>query len=344
MNPYRPLQEQAILNEAIEAVKRTAGLELRTIPQVQTQPYVDAQLEAETPIGRVQFAVEIKTARNFATIGIVKDRLNRLTNGLYPLLIAPFLTRALAAYCHELKLPFIDTAGNAYINVPGLTIYITGEPRPETQTGDAPHYRAYTEVGMKVTFALLCDRVLADAPYREIARAAQVGFGTVGPVLKDLENRGQLVQRGKTKTLIKTRELMEAWVTRYPDTLRPKLFLNRYQADVDRLTALDMREQQAFWGAEVAAQKFTGYLRPEHFTIYLRRDGKLLFNQARMRLDLNGNTELLQTFWDLPETPDHPDLVPPLLAYADLMATQDGRNLEAARLLYEQFLEPLHRT
>jgi hypothetical protein len=62
-----------------------------------------------------------------------------------------------------------------------------------------------------------------------------------------------------------------------------------------------------------------------------------------MRLDLNGNTELLQAFWNLPENPAHPDLVPPLLAYADLVATQDGRNLETARLLYEQFLEPLYR-
>ena len=51
----------------------------------------------------------------------------------------------------------------------------------------------------------------------------------------------------------------------------------------------------------------------------------------------------IQAFWGFPEDPAHPDLVPPLLVYADLMATQDGRNLETARLLYEQFLEPTHR-
>ena len=34
-------------------------------------------------------------------------------------------------------------------------------------------------------------------------------------------------------------------------------------------------------------------------------------------------------------------MLSPLLAYADLMATADGRNLETARLVYDRFLEPL---
>lgn len=61
-----------------------------------------------------------------------------------------------------------------------------------------------------------------------------------------------------------------------------------------------------------------------------------------MRLDPNGNTEVLQAFWNLPADEKHADVVPPLLAYADLMATEDRRNLETARLIYEQFLEPIH--
>ena len=65
--------------------------------------------------------------------------------------------------------------------------------------------------------------------------------------------------------------------------------------------------------------------------------------EARMRLDPNGNVEVLQAFWNLPADEKYAAVVPPLLAYADLMATQDGRNLETARLIYEQFLEPIHR-
>jgi hypothetical protein len=64
--------------------------------------------------------------------------------------------------------------------------------------------------------------------------------------------------------------------------------------------------------------------------------------QARMRLDPNGNTEVLQAFWNLPADEKYAEVVLPLLAYADLMATEDGRNLETPRLIYQQFLEPIH--
>lgn len=343
MDKHHPMRDQETLNEALEAIRRTAGIELHAAACALQPPRGDAVLKIAVPPTPAQFIAEIKTVRNFATIALVKEQLAHLGPGLHPLLGAPYMTRALAEHCRELQLPFIDTAGNAYINIPGLTIYVTGEPRPATLRGDQ-HYRAYTQVGMKVIFALLCDPALADATYREIAQAAQVALGTVGPVIKDLENRGHLVQRERRKALIKKRELVEAWITRYPDALRPKLFRNRYQADADRLQALEPRKLRAFWGGEVAAQRLTGYLKPEHFTLYIRGDANPLLTQARMRLDLNGNTELLQAFWDLPENAVHPDLVPPLLVYADLMATQDGRNLEAARLLYEGFLESTYRT
>lgn len=327
----------------VPAVRRTTGVELHVVPGI--PPFWgDALLDVNTATGLNQFAAEIKDAKRFATIGMMVERRARLAPGLQPLLVAPYITRTLAERCRELQLAFIDTAGNAYIKVPGLTVYATGEPRPAALKADLTTYRIYTEVGMKIIFALLCDQQLGDATYREIGRVAQVAFGPVGAVIKDLENRGHLVQREKRRTLVNTRALMETWVTRYPDALRPKLLINRYQADRDRLQALDLHGLNAAWGAEVAAQRLTGYLQPERFILYLRGDANLLLTQARMRLDLNGNTELLKAFWNLPEDPAHPDLVPPLLVYADLMATQDGRNLETARLLYEQYLEPVYRT
>jgi hypothetical protein len=36
--------------------------------------------------------------------------------------------------------------------------------------------------------------------------------------------------------------------------------------------------------------------------------------------------------------PDHPDVVPPILAYADLIATLDPRNLEVANMLRERLI------
>jgi hypothetical protein len=90
----------------------------------------------------------------------------------------------------------------------------------------------------------------------------------------------------------------------------------------------------------VDGQRSTGYLKPALFALYLDGEEKALLTQAGMRLDASGNTEVLQAFWNLPPNEKYPDVVPPLLAYADLMATEDGCNLETARLIYESFSNP----
>jgi hypothetical protein len=56
-----------------------------------------------------------------------------------------------------------------------------------------------------------------------------------------------------------------------------------------------------------------------------------------MRAEANGNVEILEKFWKFDE---EGDVVPPVLAYADLLATHDGRNAEAARMIYEKRIAP----
>ena len=54
-----------------------------------------------------------------------------------------------------------------------------------------------------------------------------------------------------------------------------------------------------------------------------------------VKKDAQGNTNILQKFWNTPAT--HPDetIVHPILVYADLIATGNQRNLETARILYD---------
>ena len=97
----------------------------------------------------------------------------------------------------------------------------------------------------------------------------------------------------------------------------------------------------AQWGGEVAADKLTGYLKPETATLYVRPEKERknvtqLIATHRLRADPTGEIELLDTFWDFPVEPEHPEVVPALLVYADLVATQDPRNLDVARLVYDR--------
>lgn len=59
----------------------------------------------------------------------------------------------------------------------------------------------------------------------------------------------------------------------------------------------------------------------------------------RLQADLKGNIEILEAFWKFPADPRWPDVVPAPLVYADLVATLDPRNLEAAELVRTQHIE-----
>ena len=108
---------------------------------------------------------------------------------------------------------------------------------------------------------------------------------------------------------------------------------------------MDLTAFGAYWGGEYGAKQLTRYLKAEHFTIYVQgAPPTALMTDARMRLAIKGNTEILETFWYPELVAPVRNTVPPLLIYADLMATTDPRNLETAKEIYAQFLEPtLHQ-
>ncbi len=332
-------QERQVLNTAIVALNRTTRVVARVLPAgAKQQP--DALLEIEKGHHKYRFTAEVKNADRFETPAMVKARFADLRNR--PLLVARYITRKIAERCRDLHLPFIDTAGNAYLEAPGLLVYVVGQQRPADVRPD--RFRALNAAGLQVTFALLCQPDLILTNHRKIAAAAGVALGTVGPVMRDLETRGFLRFQGpKERKLLQPERILQEWVTHYPTTLRLKLNPRRFQADTERIRLADLKPQNAFWGGEVAAERLTHFLKPEHFMIYAREPVTTLLATNRMRADPNGNVEVLDVFWQFPAATDYPDLVPPVLAYADLLATNDGRNAEAARLIHEQWIEPAFR-
>lgn len=334
--------ECRILNAAVQALKQTTGndAKIHAAPAGQERA-ADAVVDLLVERRKHRFHAEVKTVDRFATPALIQAQGKKWPEP--PLLVAPFITREVAERCRQLHLPFIDTAGNAYLEAPGLFIYIVGQPRPaERREGK---FRALNPAGLQIAFALACRPALLQTTYREIAARAGVALGTVGPVLKDLEARGYVrFQKGLDRKLLDPQRMIGEWVTHYPVTLRPKLNPRRFQADAERLHQTDLAQLGAYWGGEPAAEKLTRYLKPAQFTLYGREPIARLVAAARMRSDVNGNVELLDAFWHFDADKDFPDVVPPILAYADLLATHDGRNAEAARMIYEQRIAPAFRT
>lgn len=331
------LEATGVLERAIVAFENATGLhaEARAEPRGPDRP--GALLDVFVDERTVRFAAEIKTVDRFQTLGTIKARERLAQNP--PLLVAPYVTEAIAERCRELHLPFMDEAGNAYLEAPGLFVYVTGKRRP-IQARQATTYRAFTAAGLRIVFALLHQPHLVTAPYREIAKAARVALGTVGDVLADLEARGHLApEKTGPRRLLAPERLQEEWVTHYPIKLRPKLNARRFTGPVpDWWRDLDIRPHHAYWGGEVAADKLTGYLKPAKVTIYVAGKPDRLILANRLRPDAGGDIEILETFWTAKETQGADDIAPPLVVYADLMATADPRNIETAQLIRDRYL------
>jgi hypothetical protein len=344
-------QQEHILDIAVAALGRTTGIKARVHRLVGQNRETGAIIEVEAGQCRCRFGAEVKTVDRFATPAMLKTQ--GKTPNDPPLLVAPYITREVAEYCRQLRLPFIDTAGNAYLEAAGLLVYIVGQARPvELRQGN---FRALNPAGLKLTFTLLCRPRLLNESYRNIAAAAGVALGTVGADMKDLEARGffNLKTHPHRRQLLDPERMLQEWVTHYPITLRPRLNLGRFRADPERLHHTALAPLNAYWGGEPAAEKLTRYLKPAHFTIYAGEPIAKLVAAGRMRAEAGGNVEILEKFWNFPAAPADkngapdvlpPDIVPPILAYADLLATHDGRNAEAARMIYEQRIAPAFDT
>lgn len=330
-------REIGVLQNAIDAFYKTTGLHFMV---EKTQPAALLRLVAHGM--ELTFVVEIKTRLTTATIWAALYHLRQ-----YPqkgLLVANYVNPNMAERLREMKVAFIDAAGNAYINEPPLMIHIKGN-RPKEEFKLPPTRRTFQPTGLKVLYALLCEPDFLNAPYRDIAKAANVGLGTVGWILTDLREFGYLLEMGKLgRRLVNKEELLERWVAAYPERLRPKLAIGRYKApDRDWWKDAALGDYGAYWGAEVAAARMTRYLMPEFVTIYTKElPGKLqLFH--KLKKDPQGDIEILKTFWTIECNRFDRDIVPPLLVYADLLATGDDRNIETARIIYERHLTRLVR-
>lgn len=291
-----------------------------------------------------RFPVAIRTVDRFATPAALAAQSQG--SGAPQLLVAPYISQEIAEGCRQLGQSFIDTAGNAYIEAPGVFIRVLGQTRP---AGFREHsFRALSAAGLKLTFALLCQPKLLDANYRTIADTAGVALGTVSVDMKDMESRGfyNLRTKGKRRLLAPER-MLEEWVSHYPITLRPKLILGRFRAEPERLQKLDLKKVGAYWSGEPAADRLTQYLKAAQFTIYAGQPIAKLVAAGRMQADVNGNVEILEKFWNSPAEALHegalPEVVPPILVYADLLATHDSRNAEAAQMIYERHIATAFR-
>ncbi|MBW2449412.1 MAG: hypothetical protein JRE92_03170 [Deltaproteobacteria bacterium] len=324
-----------ILEKALNAFQKATGLNVDIHDyEYDEAGYPDAFMRIAYEDVELDFALDVKFGITRATIGVIAQEFFRFQEK--PVLVTRYVNPRIAELLKDMDIPFIDTAGNAYINQPPLFVYIKGNKLDEEMRPEQIQ-RAFRPAGLKVIYVLLCNPGIEDQPLREIAKAAEVALGTVNRVMKELEKMGNLIEIGRRKRrLVKKDHILKRWVTAYPEQLRPKLFRGRFRAvNYDWWKDINIKDFGAYWGGEVAAALLTKYLRPEVFTIYTKQPiGKLVLKN-KLKKDPDGNVEILNLFWNFKLNTVNIDLVNPVLVYADLMATGDTRNIETAGMIYD---------
>lgn len=337
MNRYT---EEDIFQAALDTCRNNIVIPIRfevlATEAVYNNQRIDKVLQMEVNDKAIQYCVEIKNNVTRANIGLIVQQMERLPNPL--LLVANHINEFIAEHLKENKIEFIDAAGNAFINQPPFYVFIKGN-RPNEKFRNVQKGQAFRPTGLRVIFTFLCWPDLINTTYRDIARVAGVALGTIGWVITDLKNNGFVLDMGKRgRKLVQKEQLLNYFVEEYPKKLRQQLLIGRYTGQPDWYQENNIHTEYALWGGELAAAKLTKYLKPQYITVYIKhRYLNDFLLQNRLKKDINGEIEILKYFWKQTGMNEN-NLVPPILIYADLMATADQRNIETAKMIYEQYI------
>lgn len=342
------MNETALLDQAVLAFERETGLALKQDKADNSPSDMDGRLRL-TSHG-IEYHVELKRWAQQANLGALEAQLSKLPAPA--LLVADYVNPNMADRLREAGIQYIDTAGNAYLNNKDLYIFIKGNRSVPGVSAPKKTSRAFNASGLKIIFSFLLEPQLINANYRTIAAKAGVSLGTIGWVLNDLKDKGYVQDRGKKRVLTQPIALLDRWVEAYPEKLLPELELGLFDSPY-QLPWKDMDPTQygGSWGGEVGASILDSYLSPAQGLIYLPKDRlKELVIDNRLKKsresEPRGSSTLrvCESFWpNLPLEPHekHEKNAPDILIYADLVATGEPRNLEAAERLYGRIKDRL---
>lgn len=352
MDKQTVITEAELLPAALDAA-RGLGLDAE-LTTVAAEPRIGAA-DGVVRLGRggkmQRYVVEVKRRLHPAGLGAALHQLDRQAEAhkLPGLLVADYIAPELAETLHVQGRAFLDTAGNALLQQPGVLVCVMG--RKPALKATAPQLgRAFQPTGLQVLFALLCHPEWVNLPYRELAARAGVAHGTVGWAMADLMQQGFVTElKGKrgTRRLYQGERLLAQWADAYARQLRPRTLLGRYYVPtLDAWQDWPLARHAAQWGGEPAAALLTRYLKPGELTMYADKLPGLLAAKYKFTQEpAPGHTavvEVRRRFWQFPEEGEQP-CVPSVLVYADLLATGDARCIETAKRLYDEHVVRLVR-
>lgn len=353
------LKEADITTQALEQLKAILPLKhlhvRREVKEPNSNRVWDGDITFETNDKKIRFIFEVKKHVQPHTVNhllVQAAQTKHLkTDGL--LLLADYINPSVAQMLKQSKINFIDTAGNLFVNVRNLHVSVEGKRARVLSVMKPP--RVWGNTGLRLLYTLLLHPEAINQPYRHLASSTDVSLGAIGWIIRDLKEGGYLHPTAKDEfKLVRRKELMMRWVEEYGAKLRPRLVINSYRSFAQdekevlpafRNFALVHGIQWALTGG-VAADEVIHHYRGPYLTVFVSD-----WIQDSALKDLNwapiegGPITLLrafssQIFNDWTSNSAYP-VAHPLLIYAELVYGGGERELETARLIYSEYLEPI---
>jgi hypothetical protein len=331
--------EDDIIKKAAESLKENFDFQLTHTQNFgsSAESQVSIRFNLNNKEIKKNYDVEVSRRLNSSMIGQIALKQRQSQSKV--VLITEYVPPTIAEKLRALNVPFIDANGNAYFNEPEFYIFVNSRGRNVEIRTPSPSV-LFQPSGLQLLFVLLSIPNSENRTYRELAEISSISLGWVSEIMNSLQAEYFLVKEHENRTLFRKDELLKRWVQGFAETLSHKLSEIQFETDnLDWWEDIDLTDTTSCWSGEVAADKMTRFLKPTDVVIY-RKDHSIftIIEENKMRRVDKGNVKIRRRFWKFNES----DIIaPPLLIYADLLATAESRNLEAAQIIYDEHLAGL---
>jgi hypothetical protein len=268
---------------------------------------VDGELILTKGGVRRSFALEVKLPLNINTL---RQR-GPLSDVIF---VTDHVSARTADVLRRLDVQFVDAAGNAFLDSDEWHVDVRGRRRNDLAGARyatlATPTNLYSAKRAQVVFALLTWADLLDAGIRAVADAAGVSVGLAQSTTKELRQRGLWPDHESSRST-----LIDGWAAAFPGALGRSLTIRGVRAE----------QLERFVGpvSVSGATAPSAHIRATTGVVYVDELSTGLLAMNRWRIDGPSNLVVRRRFWSRTEHVDGE--APPLLVYADLLASDDSR-------------------
>lgn len=321
---------------------------LRRIPFVRDLHYVSSpgpgpRIDIRTPTGHFQLHVEAR--RSFLTRSAANQLLawfSQIDSREPILLLARHVPRPVAEHLIDAHVNFADDAGNVHLTL-GDRYNWTAIGRPAPQPASERRPNSPAQLQLLFQFATHPDS--ANWPVRGLELAAGISKSKAAQARRQLLADGFLTYKGKEYQLGPKDTLAERLTSGYAQVLRPKLVIGRFrfaekspELFLTRLkNNVPPNVRYALTGG-YAASHLQRYYRGSEVSLFIEPVHRRTPQELRLLPDRDGPVTLLRAFGEVVywRELDGQMVASPWLIYAELLASNDPRALEAAREFRKQ--------